>query len=59
MLDDVEFIEEETYATAAASGGISWALDRINQQSNKELDGYSNSEGDGQGVHIYLLDSGI
>jgi subtilisin family serine protease len=53
-LDDVESVEEEGYA----HGSISWAIDRIDQTSST-LDGYSNSIGDGQGVKILLLDTGI
>lgn len=57
-MEGVEFIEEETYAHGCSSSSyISWAIDRINQIDDK-LDGYSNSYGDGQGIDIYLLDSG-
>lgn len=49
----MEFVEKETFA----HGSISWALDRIDQAS-PVLDGQSNSNGDGQGVNIYSLDTG-
>ncbi|XP_041379535.1 LOW QUALITY PROTEIN: proteinase R-like, partial [Gigantopelta aegis] len=53
-LDNVEFVEEETFAEAS----LSWALDRIDQVS-PVLDGIFEPEGDGEGVDIYILDTGI
>ena len=52
-LDNVEFVEEETYA----EGTLSWALDRIDQVSST-LNGKFEPYGDGEGVDIYILDSG-
>ena len=53
-MEDVEFVEEETYAY----GSISWALDRIDQVSST-LDGVYDPCGAGVGVDIYILDTGI
>ena len=52
-LENVEFVEEETFAEAS----LSWALDRIDQVS-PVLDGIFEPEGDGEGVDIYILDTG-
>ena len=51
--DNVEFVEEETYA----EGTISWALDCIDQVSST-LNGKFEPYGDGEGVDIHILDSG-
>ena len=53
-LDNVEFVEEETFAEAS----LSWALDRIDQVS-PVLDGIFEPGGDGEDVDIYILDTGI
>jgi subtilisin family serine protease len=50
----VEFIEEECYATSS----VSWALDRIDQESS-QLDNVFSPKGTGEGVDIYILDTGI
>ena len=52
-LENVEFVEEETFAEAS----LSWALDRIDQVS-PVLDGIFEPDGDGEGVDIYILDTG-
>ena len=52
-LDNVKFVEEETFAEAS----LSWALDRIDQVS-PVLDGIFEPGGDGYGVDIYILDTG-
>ena len=52
-LENVEFVEEETFAEAS----LSWALDRIDQVS-PVLDGIFEPGGDGEGVDIYILDTG-
>ena len=52
-LDNVEFVEEETFAEAS----LSWALDRIDQVS-PVLDGIFEPGRDGEGVDIYILDTG-
>ena len=49
----MEFVEEETFAEAS----LSWALDRIDQVS-PVLDGIFEPGGDGEGVDIYILDTG-
>ena len=53
-LDNIEFVEEETFAEAS----LSWALDRIDQVS-PVLDGIFEPGGDGEGVDIYILDTGV
>ncbi|XP_041379547.1 LOW QUALITY PROTEIN: aqualysin-1-like, partial [Gigantopelta aegis] len=52
-LDNVEFVEEETFAKAS----LSWALDRIDQVS-PVLDGIFKPGRNGKGVDIYILDTG-
>ena len=49
----MEFVEEETFAKAS----LSWALDRIDQVS-PVLDGIFEPGRDGEGVDIYILDTG-
>ena len=57
-LENVEYIEEETIAHIAGDT-ISWALDRIDQQEARLDDKYDPGPGcDGQGVDIYILDTG-
>ena len=58
-LESVEYLEEETTAHGAQYETTSWALDRIDQRDGN-LDGmYNPGPGrDGQGVDIYILDSG-
>ena len=53
-LENVEFVEEETFAEAS----LSWALDRIDQVS-PVLDGIFEPGRDGEGVDIYILDTGV
>ena len=50
----MEFLEEETFAEAS----LSWALDCIDQVS-PVLDGIFEPGGDGEGVDIFILDTGI
>ena len=52
-LDNVDFVEEETFAKVS----LLWALDRIDQVS-PVLDGIFEPVGDGDGVDIYILDTG-
>ena len=52
-------VEEETYATAAqVDATVPWHLDLLDQRSSI-LDGQYNPIGDGDGVDIYILDTGI
>ena len=55
-LDNVMFVEEETRATATQVD-VPWHLDLLDQRSNI-LDGQYNPIGDGNGVDIYILDTG-
>ena len=58
-LENVEYIEEETVARGTALT-YSWALDRIDQVSPIRDNVYNPGTGrDGEGVDIYVLDSGI
>ena len=57
-LDNVEYIEEEA-VTHGAGDTVSWALDRIDQRGDCADGIYEPGPGrDGQGVDIYILDSG-
>ena len=49
----MEFVEEETFAKAS----LSWALDRIDKVS-PVLDGIFEPGRDGEGVDIFILDTG-
>ena len=58
-LENVEYVEEETMASGAATTS-SWALDRIDQTSSKGDNSYDPGTGrDGSGVDIYVLDTGL
>jgi subtilisin family serine protease len=54
---DINYIEEETMAEGAQSF-LPYHLDRIDQRQ-LPLNGVYNPIGDGEGVDIYILDSGI
>ena len=58
-LENVEYVEEETMATGAATTS-SWALDRIDQIPSKGDKMYDPGTGrNGSGVDIYVLDTGL
>ena len=58
-LENVEYIEEETMARGTALT-YSWALDRIDQVSPIRDNVYDPGAGrNGQGIDVYVLDSGI
>jgi subtilisin family serine protease len=52
--DDVDYIEEDGYVQA----DVTWGLDRVDQRS-LPMDGAFNANGNGDGVHAYIIDTGI
>ena len=57
-LPHVDFIEEEGMAVGVQDESLSWHLDRLDQQT-LPLDLTYSPIGDGKGVDVYILDSGI
>ena len=55
---EVDYIEEEGIVTGAQDNNLPWYLDRIDQ-SKLPLDYLYNPIGDGSGVDVYVLDTGI
>ncbi|XP_071789112.1 aqualysin-1-like [Asterias amurensis] len=55
-MDDVEFVEEDSYVYEDSVS--SWGLDRIDQD-DLPLDDSFSPPGDGAGVNVYVLDTGI
>lgn len=56
-LDDLSFMEE-TLGELQDTSSLEWNLDRIDQRK-KELDHHFNPKGNGHGVDVYILDTGI
>lgn len=55
----VAFVEEDTLAFGlAVQSNAPWGLDRIDQRA-RPGDGLYRYGGDGRGVHLYILDSGV
>lgn len=55
----VAFVEQDQeYATSDTQGGATWGIDRIDQ-SSLPLDGNYSYSGNGAGVYVYIIDSGI
>jgi len=52
----VDFIEEDSLVEGTS---VDWHLDKLDQLSLSQLDGVFAPGGTGQGVNIYILDSGI
>ncbi len=56
---DVAFVEEDGVVSPTfTQSNAPWGLDRIDQR-NRPTDGLYNYEMTGQGVHVYVIDSGI
>ncbi|KAI8097513.1 peptidase S8/S53 domain-containing protein [Halteromyces radiatus] len=49
----------DTAHTLRVSQAANWGLSRITHRVNTDLSSYSYHDNDGQGVHVYVLDSGI
>ncbi len=57
-LPDVDYVEEESYVHGDQLPDAEWHLDRLDQLG-AELDRSYHPIGDGTGVDVYILDSGI
>lgn len=55
---NIQSEDDEAYTMEYGSGHLPWNLDRLDQH-NAHLDGLYNPEGDGRGVDVYVLDTGI
>ena len=55
----MEYLEEETYAHGLQSDSLPYHLDQLDQGCSEPLDGSFQPIGDGEGVDIYVLDSGL
>ncbi|XP_072041366.1 extracellular serine proteinase-like [Amphiura filiformis] len=55
-LDGVEYVEEDGIAYTQRVAAT-WGLDRIDERSG--MDGFYNPSGDGAGVTVYIIDTGL
>ena len=55
---EVDYIEEETMAIGTQTSTFPWHLDRLDQTC-LPLDGHYHPFGNGSGVDVYILDSGV
>ncbi|XP_072049052.1 extracellular serine proteinase-like [Amphiura filiformis] len=54
---DVQYVQQDGNVTVYETA-MTWGLDRIDQR-NLPLDGQSSFNGDGSGVNVYIIDTGV